>query len=201
MSKILKAMAFAVAVSAGGAGAAQAEEGLYYGAALGLAKSESESAGIGMTEGNDMTFGVVLGYRMEYASGTSVAIEGTYDGTSRNLMTSVGVPTDACTDWSPDWCEVHTIARIRGVYGTTLSNGIEVLSMAGIASVAGLAEDGPGNYVDTTATGFTLGVGGQKPVGNGMLRVELVYDRFEGSEPGDYEKNLDILSLRTVFTF
>jgi hypothetical protein len=38
-------------------------------------------------------------------------------------------------------------------------------------------------------------------MGGGMGRLEFVYDRFEGSNPGDFEKTLEVFSLRTVFTF
>lgn len=195
-----KALALATCLSMT-AGTATAEEGFYYGGALGFAKLESQSTGIGRTEGQDAFLGVVLGYRFSHDDQSWFGVEGTLDGTTGQRMTTVGVPVESCSDESPDWCEVRGIARVRGVYGAKVTSDIEVLSMVGVAAVAGLAEDGPGNYVDTTATGLTIGVGGQRPMGGGMGRLEFVYDRFEGSNPGDFEKTLEIFSLRTVFTF
>lgn len=183
-----------------GAGGASAQEGFYYGLALGLADLESESA-FGRTEGNDLTFGGVVGYRWVPAAGNSLGIEATLDLTTKNLMEGASYVGDSCIDTSPDWCEVQSIARLRGVYGITLGNGIELVSMAGFAAASGVAEDGPGNYPDTTATGFTLGVGGQKEIGMGTLRIELTYDELGNTDPEDYDKTLRILSLRSVLLF
>ncbi len=182
-----------------GPGAASADDGLYFGAALGLSKSQSNSF-FGSTSGDDLTIGALIGYRFELSSGSSISVEGTLDAASRTLMTySFG--TNACTDFTPDWCRVNGIARLRAVYGFVMADGVEVLAMAGGAAVAGIAEDGAGVYANTTAHGYTLGVGGQKETNLGMTRVELTYDRFDGSNPSAYDKTLDIVSLRAILTF
>lgn len=182
-----------------GSGAAVADEGFYYGVALGYSDMQGTDP-FGKTSGDELTFGGVLGYRFEYSARSSLSVEGSIDATTQNLM-AYDSGVDACTDNSPGWCEVHAVARLRGVYGFSLSNGIEILSMAGAASVVGIAEDGPGNYADTTAFGYTLGVGAQKQTSLGMARLELTYDNFDGSTPNNYEKTLEILSLRAVLMF
>ena len=103
--------------------------------------------------------------------------------------------------FSPDWCEVKTLARLRGIYGVPISDSKAVVYSAGIAFVEGRGEDGPFNFLHTTSTGFTLGVGLERESGNGTMRYEVVYDRFEGSNPDDYEKTLKILSLRLSYLF
>ena len=101
----------------------------------------------------------------------------------------------------PDWCEVDGIIRIRGVYSKPLSNGYDILSMAGIAAVTGPAEDGLGTYVSTTSTGYTLGVGSQKDYDFGTVRFEITYDKFDNPSPSVYSKTLEVVSLRSTYMF
>jgi opacity protein-like surface antigen len=167
--------------------------------ALGASGLDSTSA-FGQTDGTDVSFGGVLGYRWDLAAGQSIGVEGTADFFSGERM-SCDLGADACTSVSPDWCGLDSIARLRGVYGVTLGNRFEVFSMAGVSMVNGLAEDGPGVFVDTGGTGYTLGLGAQKAMGTGTLRVELTYDRLGNTDADVFEKNLEVISLRSSFLF
>lgn len=182
--------------------AVQADEGLYYGVALGYSDMSSTSLnGGGATSGQDFSVGGIVGYGFALQNGANIAVEGTLDVTTGNTFSDDINVGDACTNNSPDWCEVDAIARVRGVYGTTMANGYEVLSMAGIAAVSGRAEDGPANFADTTAVGYTLGVGLETDFRNSSIRYELTYDNFDEHSPEAFDKDLEIISLRVAFMF
>lgn len=148
---------------------AVAEEGFYYGVTLGSASTKSFNdlgigeIGIGEAPSGTSDMAAILGGSMGYGfslqNGSTIAIEGNLDWMSGSRM-SYDSGEDSCISISPDWCKVDGIVRIRGVYSKPLSNGYDILSMAGIAAVTGLAEDGEETYVSTTSTGYTLGVGG-----------------------------------------
>lgn len=199
--KYLSAAAAGMFAAAIVGSSAAAQDGFYYGLTLGYADYESESLGIAGTEGNDVTFGGVLGYSWPAGANNSIGVEATLDLTTKNLMEGSTYPGDACTNNSPDWCEVHSIARLRGVYTVALPSGLELLGTAGVARASGVAEDGPGNYPDTSATGFTLGFGGQRDMGTGSMRVELTYDKLDNADPEAFDKSLRIISLRATYLF
>ena len=179
--------------------AALAEDGLYYGGAVGVADVSSRSQ-FGAPSGKDLSFGAVVGYKSSLSNGGFWAAEVTVDLlTGGTLEYPFGA--QACTNQSPDWCEVKTLARLRGVYGVPISDTKNIIYSAGIAYVEGRGEDGPFNYLHTTSTGFTLGIGLERESGKGTMRYEAVYDRFEGANPDDFDKTLEIVSLRLSYLF
>ena len=189
---------------------AVAEEGFYYGVTLGSASTKSFNdqgkgeIGIGKDPSGTSDMAAILGGSMGYGfslqNGSTIAIEGNLDWMPGSRM-SYDSGEDSCISISPDWCEVDGIVRIRGVYSKPLSNGYDILSMAGIAAVTGLAEDGMGTYVSTTSTGYTLGVGGQKDYDFGTVRFEITYDKFDNPSPSVYSKTLEVVSLRSTYMF
>ena len=189
---------------------AVAEEGFYYGVTLGFASTESQSdlnefegrhgeMPVG-TSGRAAILGGSMGYGFSLQNGSTIAIEGNLDWMPGSRM-SYDSGEDSCISISPDWCEVDGIVRIRGVYSKPLSNGYDILSMAGIAAVTGPAEDGLGTYVSTTSTGYTLGVGSQKDYDFGTVRFEITYDKFDNPSPSVYSKTLEVVSLRSTYMF
>ena len=189
---------------------AVAEEGFYYGVTLGSASTKSFNdqgigkIGIGKDPSGTSDMAAILGGSMGYGfslqNGSTIAIEGNLDWMPGSRM-SYDSGEDSCISISPDWCEVDGIVRIRGVYSKPLSNGYDILSMAGIAAVTGPAEDGLGTYVSTTSTGYTLGVGSQKDYDFGTVRFEITYDKFDNPSPSVYSKTLEVVSLRSTYMF
>ena len=199
MNKLLNSVAVAAGLLAS---TAAAEGEFYYGLSVGLSTLESSSlGGNASVTGNDFSIGGVAGYEWPLAGGTSFVIEGTLDLLTGKTLTYSSPAQDACTNRSPDWCEVDMIARLRGVYSSPLNNGMDVHSMVGIAYAQGRAEDGPDNYPDSSATGYTLGAGVSRDMNGSELRFEFTYDRLENVSPDDFSKTLEILSLRTTFMF
>ena len=64
---------------------------------------------------------------------------------------------DACTNFSPTWCEVDTVLRLRATLTTGLGNGM-VTPSPGAAAIRGRAKAGGEDYVDATGQGLSLGV-------------------------------------------
>lgn len=190
--------AFALTASLISASTLLAEEGLYVGATVGVSTFGSSS--FDETNGADITFGGVLGHRFELENGWSTSIEGMFEGTSGSTMTYAD-GGNACTSRSPDWCRVDIVARVRGVVGVPLDNGFEFLAMAGYATAQGLAEDGPLTYEDSRASGYTVGLGAQKETSYGTARFEVTYDNLSNVNPNNYDKTLEIISLRSVLMF
>lgn len=190
----------AVALSASllGASAASAEEGFYYGGSIGGSSLRSES--IDTTSTGSIALGVVAGFSFALQNGWSAGVEGSFDFLTGGAMSySDGQPS--CTSRSPDWCDVNNIARIRGFIGIPMNDNIEFLAMGGFATASGLAEDGPGTFVDSRTRGFTVGVGAQTETGFGTTRFELIYDQMSNITPNSYDKTLKVISIKTSILF
>lgn len=170
-------------------------EGLYYGASLGYTKMTSTSDGIGETVGDSAVIGGVLGYRSDLTGGQFWAAELDVDFVVDGEM-SYDDGGASCTSRSPDWCDIDMLSRVRGIYGLPAGGGYDFFMSAGLAFVTGLAEDGPGVYVDTSGTGYTAGLGVQRALsGGGTARVELIYDSIGNTDPDAYEKTLKNVGL------
>ena len=182
-----------------GASAASAEVSFYYGGSIGLSSLQSESE-FGVSEGGSVALGAVAGYRFELQNGWSAGVEGSFD-----FLTNGGMVYDfglsSCSDWSPDWCDVDNIVRIRGFVGVPVNDNLEFLALGGFATATGIAEDGPGVYADSRAKGFTVGVGAQAQTSLGNTRFELIYDEMSNITPNAYDKTLKVISLKTSILF
>jgi len=73
------------------------------------------------------------------------------------------------------------VIRLRGIYGQSLSNGLEWFGSGGIGIMVGDGATSPSTTDRGVNAGFTVGAGLQKSLGRGMLRGELIYDRFDTS--------------------
>lgn len=195
-TKICTAVAFAASLI--GASAASAEQGFYYGGSIGVLTLESDS--FDRTTGGSVTLGAVAGYRFELQNGWSTGVEASFDFLKNGEMSyDNGQPS--CTSRSPDWCDVDNIVRLRGFVGVPVGDNFEIMAMGGFATAAGLAEDGPFTFADSRAKGFTVGLGAQTETSFGTTRVELSYDKMSKIMPNDYNKTLEVISLKTSILF
>lgn len=184
------------------ASSAATAEGFYYGASLGYGQLKSASVGTAETEAEVVTFGGLLGFSGAVGNGHFWAFEANVNRSVDGEMGYSGFEFSSCTDQSPDWCDVELIARARGIYGMPVSADYDLFGSVGLAFVSGVAEDGPGNYVDTTATGATISAGIQREIpGVGTGRLEVVYDTFDKHSPEEFEKTLENVSLVASILF
>jgi len=145
-------------------------------------------------------FGLALtaGYRFATVGNLTYGFEGNLDLMGGKLM---GDYVDACEDESPTWCEVDAALRLRGTLSTDLANGSRLTTSLGAVVVRGRAEDGPGNYLDTTGRGLSIGVAWEKLDGRMPLRVDLNYDAVRKDNATAYERELDMIGLRLSYMF
>lgn len=178
-----------------------AQDGAYFGAGIGITDSASAAEIFPDNEasGTEAALALTAGYRFAGANGLSYGIEGNLDIQAGGTMSFPG--RDACTDFSPTWCAVDTVFRVRGTLGTTLATGDLLMASVGGVMVKGTAEDGPGNYVDTTGTGLSLGLSWQS--GNVALpvRVDLNFDRINSDDADLFDRDLDLIGLRVSYMF
>jgi hypothetical protein len=179
--------------------AAMAQDGAYYGIGLGVSHNTTSSPVISNYDATatDVALALTAGYRFATAGNLTYGIEGNLDIMSGNLMSD---SIDACTDWSPTWCEVDAALRLRGTMASDLG-GSRLTASLGAVVVRGLAENGPGNYVDTTGRGLSVGVAWEKLDGSLPVRVDLNYDAIRHDNQTEYDRSLDMVGLRVSYMF
>lgn len=200
MKKAVNGAASILAVGLSIASVAQAD-GFYYGASLGYTQMTSTTDGIGETSGETAVFGGILGYRTDLTKGQFLSAELNLDFAVDGEM-SYSNGADSCSSQSPDWCDIDALGRIRGVYGLPVGSGYDFIASAGLAIASGVAEDGPGVYVDTVGVGYTVGIGAQRQFSAGMTgRIEIIYDSIGNTDPDEFDKTLENIGLVTSLVF
>lgn len=182
------------------ASVAAAEDGLYYGASIGISQYTSDVFDFDATTAETATLGGLLGYRKDMTQGRFWSVEFELDIPVDGEMT-YDDGSASCTSVSPDWCNVDAVSRLRAIYGMPVGGGYDAVVGAGLAAASGRSEDGPGNYVDTIGSGWTVAVGLQRGFSSGSIaRVEVIYDEISATD-NSYEPKLENLSLRGSFLF
>lgn len=179
--------------------AVQAQDA-YFGLGLGVSANSTTASEVTGFEPSATDFGLALtaGYRFASVGTVTYGIEGNLDLMGGKLMSDT---FDACTDFAPTWCEVDAALRLRGTVTSDLANGSRVMGSLGAVMVRGRAEDGPGNYVNATGRGLSLGVSWEQVGGTMPLRVDLNYDAIREDDADLYERDLDMLGLRVSYMF
>ncbi|SFR51227.1 hypothetical protein SAMN04488005_2416 [Yoonia tamlensis] len=199
MKKLVSA-AMVVSSAASIANIAHAEDGIYYGASVGLSVLESTSE-FGSTFVNTPTVGGVIGYRKDLAGGRFWSAEADVSLPVQSEMSYDWGP-DACVNASPDWCRVDGLSHVRGIYGMPVGGGYDVIGSAGLVVAAGQVEDGSDIYVDTYGYGYSIGIGLQTAFSTGATgRVELIYDDVDFVDQEDYPKDLTNLAIKASYLF
>lgn len=180
---------------------AAAQDGLYYGIGLAAVNTSSDAPIVPFYEASTTDFGLALtlGYRFASTGPLTYGIEGNVDVMSGKRMT--GDPVDACEDISPVWCEVDTVARLRATLSSDVGTGTRLTGSIGAVMADGLAEDGPGNYVDTAGHGLSLGVAWEKVDGPYPVRIDLNMDHISKDNANLYDRQLDMIGLRVSYMF
>ena len=186
MKNLLSALT--VATTLAGATIAQAD-GLYLGFGLGYAQLDSKADGPAGTYGSGASelkapmVGLTAGYRWDLSSGFA-AVEGNIDLSTKkgftNTVNGNACPTPGAT--GAYYCSHKSTIRLRGIYGMPVGTGWELYGALGVGAMVG---DGATDisYVDKGMNvGVTAGLGVQRDLGRGKLRVELVYDNFNTSK-------------------
>ena len=156
-----------------------ADTGYYYGGGLSFSRAYSESNDGKESSETGPALGLTIGYRFENGN----AFYGPEADIDIFLNSEFEFSNSTCTAGAagPYYCTRNAVIRLRGIYGQNLNNGLEWFGSGGIGIMVG---EGAINFSSTDRgvnAGFTLGVGLQKSIGRGMLRGELIYDRFNSS--------------------
>ena len=162
--------------------------------------AETSAPGFGSFTPTSDDVGLALtgGYRFASAGALTYGVEGNLDLMSGERMSD---GADSCISQAPTWCEVDQMLRLRGTLTTDLANGSKVTGLLGLVSVNGRAENGPDTFVDATGTGGSLGVAWET-AGAGMpLRFDVNYDWVNTDDADEYERDLDMVSLRISYMF
>lgn len=148
--------------------------------------------------GSTSNFGVLAGWR---TSGNPL-----YYG----VEIDASIPADTDVIFGCDgggigtWCGQDYNVHVRGIVGYQL-NSVNVFGGLGFA-VSGMEyHDGGGSPVKTTITGYSIGLGVEYQLSNGItLRLEDIYDDysetdFGGSYSGTWAQNT--VRVAAIFTF
>lgn len=178
---------------------AAAQDGFYYGVGLGLTESSTNAPIVGSYTATaaDASLALTAGYRFAGSGALTFGIEGNLDILGGATMND---GTDACTGSSPSWCTVDTVLRLRGTLTNQLANGGQLTSSLGVVMVKGVSENNPGNNLDTTGRGLSVGLGWQ-PAGGMPLRIDVNYDAIRDDNQPLYERDLDLVGLRVSYMF
>lgn len=181
------------------AGVAAAQDGFYYGVGLGVTNSSTNSPVVAPyeAEATDLSLALTAGYRFAGSGPYSFGMEGNLDILGGETMAD---GTDACTGTSPSWCSVDVVLRLRGTMTNDLANGSRLTGSLGIALVRGVSENGPGNNLDTTGRGLSLGLAWEQ-MGGMPVRVDVNYDAIRDDNQPAYERDLDLVGLRVSYMF
>ena len=178
---------------------AAAQDGFYYGIGLGLTESSTNAPIVSSytATATDLSLALTAGYRFAGPGALSYGIEGNLDILGGATMND---GADACTGTSPSWCTVDTVLRLRGTLTNQLAGGGQLTWSLGAVVVKGVTENGPGNNLDTTGRGLSVGLGWQ-PAGGMPVRLDVNYDAIRDDNPPDYERDLDLVGLRVSYLF
>lgn len=184
------------------AGAAQADDGLYYGFGLGLSSVTSDPTSFsGIGRGSAVDLGFSVGYRKDFAK---AFVGGELDG-EMSLgadLTNAGVPCSTVAS-GPYFCTHDATLRARVIVGTPVGDGVEAFGSLGMVAVKGDSATNSFTQGETINTGFTIGAGVQTDYRNGKLRAEIIYDRANNvaKNPAIYEPHYEAMSLKVSFLF
>ena len=179
-----------------------AETGFYYGLSAGVSMYDTVALGnLGPADSTGLTFGGIVGYTFETNTEYSTAIEVSVDGAMADTLESTEGYGPACGDYSPHWCEIDTVVRLRSLVKRRVNEDWSIVGSLGGVMVNGLLENGPGTYVSGRGLGYSVGLGAEKQVAKGTMRIEAIYDVITTDNRPMYDRDLDILSLRASFIF
>lgn len=198
----MKTAILAALSALGLAASASAQDGFYYGIGLGVTKGETVSTAIEgfIPKGTDYSLALTAGYRFTTAGSFSLGIEGNLDALTGNTMVD-STGREACDNASPTWCEVDTVARLRGVVSTELGNGNRISASIGEAMAWGRGEQSNSVFKSTDGRGLSVGLSWEGPLAGLPLRIDVNYDKIRHDNLEVYDQTLDLVGLRASYMF
>ena len=180
---------------------AHAQDGAYFGLGVGanFNTAVSDTVPSFVATSTDAALALTAGYRWQQMGAGYWGVEVNLDFASGELMADGS--QDACTDVSPDWCNIDTVARLRATYSHGMGDGSMLMGSFGLAAVRGRLEQNPSEYVDATGTGLSLGIAWEKPFGDRAMRFDLNYDVINEDDHPTYPRELDIIGIRASYMF
>ncbi|WP_322865303.1 outer membrane beta-barrel protein [Aquicoccus sp. G2-2] len=183
-------------------------DGFYFGLGLGgtSAKSDAVFGGLGTSELKTAVVGLTGGYRWALASGFAAAeldADISLESAFKNTATGATCPTPGST--GAYYCKHDATVRLRGIYGMPLAGGWEGYGALGYGVVMG--DSGTSGITAGSAMngGVSLGLGAQKTMGDGKLRIELNHDKFDNvlkhASGSPFEGSYRATSLKATYLF
>lgn len=177
--------------------AANAQDGFYFGAGVAAVRTSSdpgvEWSGFNVS-GRDAGLALTAGYNFASVGNLTYGIEGNLDFMSGKRM------DDSCVAIGPVWCEIDSTLRLRGTATFALGTGGHLTTSLGAVMAKGTVEDAPGLLVNSTGTGVSVGLAWQAASGT-PLRYDLNFDRIRKDDAPNFDRSLDMISLRVSYMF
>lgn len=182
---------------------AQAEDGFYYGIGAGMMNAQSDAVIFGgVSEDRFAIVGGTVGYRFEQEK---IFYGAEIDADVSTGSSMIGTGGTDCDDFAdgPYYCTHSSTVRLRGIVGTDVGGGYEAFGSLGVAMARGTSAVSPFDQEENMNRGVTFGMGVQRALGSGMLRLELTRDRLETSVTDPYLNNptFESTSIKATFLF
>ena len=156
-------------------------DGFYYGFGLGYTSAESEQGGggTGFSELDTAMLGLTTGYKWNVTSGfAALEMDADLSFGQKTKNTVTGFECSGGGASGAYFCSHDATVRFRGIYGMPVGNGWDVFGALGYGMVAGDGATSGTTSASAITGGITAGIGVQKALGNGTLRVEFIHDNF-----------------------
>jgi hypothetical protein len=188
---------------------ALAEDGLYYGLGVGYSSMDTTELSFAPVSSSldGAVLGVTFGYRRDAGSmfyafemDSDLGFGQEFSGDITNVACA---PNNAA---GPYYCTHDITVRLRGVVGTQV--GVyELFGSLGAVLVNGTSAVDSDQVDDVINTGYSVGLGMQRPLGTGTGRLELIYDRANNDNGPDdgagsvYHPDYEAVTLKGTFLF
>ncbi len=95
----------------------------------------------------------------------------------------IGIGGTPCAVFAsgPYYCNLDSTFRLRGIVGIPMQSGYEVFGSLGLVQVNGQSATGPFTQASNVNSGFTFGIGIQRKMKTGTLRLEIIRDLANNS--------------------
>jgi hypothetical protein len=144
--------------------------------------------------------GLTLGFRVEQES---YFWAGELDVNADSGSTFVGASGTPCPPFAdgPYYCQVDSTARLKGIVGTEIGTDFEFFGSLGLVKITGQSATGPFSQAANSNSGYTFGIGIQKKLKKGRVRLELIRDIANNSiiDPFGNNPNYSATSAKMSF--
>ena len=186
IKKLISTLAVTTTLTAATAALA---DGPYLGLGLGYMKADSDAGGpsglygSGSSELKAPVIGLTAGYRWNLRTGFAAAeVNGVFSTGSDFKNTANGNTCPAPGATGAYYCSHKATIRLRGIYGMPIGNSWEIFGALGFGAMTGDGAISTSTVDRGVNVGVTVGLGAQRQIGQGKLRIEFVHDNFNSTK-------------------